>query len=98
MAWADSYIEKLLLGQTVEFRPRGSSMSGRVESGQLCTVIPVTNFLKKNDIVLCQVGGSQYLHLIKSVKNDRYQIGNNHGKINGWIGPDNIYGVLISAV
>ena len=41
MGWAAHYIAKLQNGQTVSFRPRGHSMSGKIESGQLCTVEPV---------------------------------------------------------
>ena len=58
MGWANQYIEKLKAGQTVEFRPRGNSMSGKVESGQLCTVEPAKE-LMVGDIVLCKVGGRQ---------------------------------------
>ena len=96
--WAKVYIEQLIAGQTVEFRPRGNSMSGKVESGQLCVVTPVAaNALpKKGDIVLCQVGRSQYLHIINSVQGTRFQIANNHGRINGWVGIDNIFGILES--
>lgn len=38
MGWASRYIELLRSGQAVSFRPRGQSMTGRIESGQLCTV------------------------------------------------------------
>ena len=41
MGWASQYIAKLQAGETVQFRPRGNSMSGKIESGQLCTVEPV---------------------------------------------------------
>jgi hypothetical protein len=61
---------------------------------QLVTVEPVGNRpLQKGDIVLCKVNGSQYLHLIKAIQGDRYQIGNNIGRINGWIGIGAIYGI-----
>ena len=43
MGWATAYIAKLKAGETVSFRPRGHSMSGKIESGQLCTVEPVTD-------------------------------------------------------
>jgi hypothetical protein len=43
MGWATPYIEKLKLGETVSFRPRGHSMKGKIESGQLCTVKPIEN-------------------------------------------------------
>lgn len=94
MSWATRHIEQLQNGETVKFRPRGNSMVGRVNSGQLCTVEPTTN-LAIDDVVLCKVGGSQYLHLIKAIQGDRYQIGNNHGRINGWTSKHNIFGKLV---
>jgi hypothetical protein len=94
MGWALSYIQNLERGETVRFRPRGHSMKGRIDSGQLCTVEPVTDFNipAKDDIVLCRVRGHEYLHLIKAIQGKRFQIGNNRGKINGWIGPNSIFG------
>ena len=97
MSWATQYIEKLKNGETVQFRPRGNSMKGKVDSGQLVTVEPLgERQLQKGDIVLCKVNGSQYLHLIKAVNGGRYQIGNNIGKINGWISQNSIYGICIN--
>lgn len=97
MGWASNYIEKLHGGEAVKFRPRGNSMSGRIESGQLVTVVPLDdNEVKKGDIVLCTVKGKDYLHIVKAVKNDRYQIGNNKGLINGWIGRNQIHGKVDS--
>jgi Peptidase S24-like len=97
MSWATHYIEKLKIGETVQFRPRGKSMKGKVESGQLVTVEPLMDRqLQKGDIVLCKVNGSQYLHLVKAIQGDRYQIGNNIGRINGWININSIYGICTS--
>lgn len=97
MGWATGYIAKLNEGETVSFRPRGHSMKGKVDSGQICTVEPIKEHseLTKGDIVLCKVNGNQYLHLIKAIQGQRYQIGNNRGGINGWIGENSIYGKLI---
>jgi hypothetical protein len=95
MGWATDYIARLQNGETVQFRPRGGSMRGRIESGQLCTVAPAPDELRVGDIVLCKVNGRQYLHLIKAVQGGRYQIGNNRGRINGWIARGGIYGKLI---
>ncbi len=96
MGWATHYIEKLRAGETVSFRPRGSSMKGRIESGDLCTVAPVDcSTLSVGDIVLCRVRGAEYLHLIKSISGERFQIGNNRGRINGWIGANGIFGKCI---
>lgn len=69
-------------------------MSGKIESGQLCTVTPIvsTTVLKVGDIVLCKVGGAEYLHLVRAIQGQRFQIGNNRGGINGWIGPQSLYG------
>jgi hypothetical protein len=53
MGWASQYIARLQVGETVQFRPRGSSMSGKIESGQLCTIEPVDpTTLQVGDIVL----------------------------------------------
>lgn len=94
MSWATHYIAKLNDGQTVQFRPRGHSMKGKISSGQLVTVEPLNNrILKPGDIVLCKVNGSQYLHLVKAVQGERYQIGNNIGRINGWVTKNSIYGI-----
>ena len=96
MGWASHYIEKLKNNETVSFRPRGGSMKGKIKSGQLCTVSPVEESeLKKGDIVLCKVNGTEYLHLIKAIQGNRYQIGNNLGRINGWVLFNSIYGKLI---
>lgn len=97
MGWATAYIEKLRAGETVSFRPRGNSMSPKIESGQLCTVAPVdSGSIKKGDIVLCKVKGREYLHLVKAISGSRFQIGNNKGHINGWISENSIFGILES--
>ena len=68
-------------------------MRGKIEPGQLCTVEPVdTADLRVGDIVLCKVNGRQYLHLVKAIDGDRFLIGNNRGRTNGWVGPGAIYG------
>ena len=69
MDWATPYIVKLKNGETVSFRPRGNSMQGKIESEQLCTVEPISDFesLQKGDIVLCKVNGNEYIHLIKAI-------------------------------
>jgi len=93
MGWASQYIARLQAGETVEFRPRGDSMQGKVESGQLCTVEPVDpETLAVGDVVLCKVNGRQYLHLVKAIQGGRYQIGNNRGRVNGWVSAGGIYG------
>ena len=100
MSWAKHAIEGLRQGKTVQVRPRGNSMKGRVESGSLVTIAPCeASSLSVDDIVLVRVGGNDYLHLIKAIQPGdvlgnglRFQIGNNRGRINGWVGPNSIYG------
>ncbi|MCY1007795.1 S24/S26 family peptidase [Nannocystis pusilla] len=97
MGWARYHIEKLRAGTTVKFRPHGHSMRPRIKSGELCTVEPVDlDKLEVGDVVLCTIRGADYLHIVKAIAEDgRYQIGNNHGKINGWIGKHAIFGRLV---
>lgn len=93
MGWASAHIVKLRGGAAVSFRPRGNSMSGKIESGQLCTVEPVDPAsLQIGDVVLCKVKGREYLHLVKAVQGERFQIGNNRGRINGWVSAGAIFG------
>ena len=100
MSWATQYIEQLKKGETIQFRPKGNSMIPKIKSGQLCTVKPVkAEDLKADDIVLCVVRGRQFLHIVHAIKGKedkrRYEIGNNKGFINGWVGGGAIYGKLI---
>jgi hypothetical protein len=68
-------------------------MAGKIEPGQLCTVEPVdASLLAVGDIVLCKVNGREYLHLVKAIQGNRFQIGNNRGRINGWVSAAAIFG------
>lgn len=99
MGWADNHIKQILNKETIQFRPHGDSMSGKIDDGQLVTVAPITAYpdLIIGDIVLCRVAGSQFLHLIKKIDHQgrRALIGNNKGHENGWTGFDRIYGKVI---
>jgi hypothetical protein len=96
MGWAARHIAELKEGKTVLFRPRGHSMTGKVDSGQLVTVEPLNGRIPGVGwIVLCKVRGSEYLHLVKAVRGDQFQIGNNRGGINGWISLNAIFGVCV---
>lgn len=71
-------------------------MSGKVNDGDLVTVAPCDpDKLEVGDIVLVRVSGNDYLHLIKAKDRERFQIGNNRGGINGWVGKNSIYGKAI---
>ncbi len=96
MGWASEHIKLLQNGETIQIRPRGSSMKGKIESGDLCTILPIEGIaLKKGDIVLCKIKGREYLHLISAIQGNRYQISNNNNWINGWITIKQIYGKCI---
>ncbi len=93
MSWATFAIEALQRGETVQIRPRGHSMRGRVNDGDLVTVEPCdAAALRPDDIVLVKAAGRHYLHLVKAIDGPRFQIGNNRGGINGWVGAHCIYG------
>ena len=71
-------------------------MTDKVNDGQLCTVEPLREqVLEVGDIVLCRANGSQYLHLVKAIQGERFQIGNNRG-VNGWVTRRQIFGRLIA--
>lgn len=95
MSWATNHILRLQLGQTIQFRPKGNSMTGRIDSGNLVTVEPATAAsVAIDDVVLCRVGGHDYLHIVKAKDQDgRVQIANNKGRINGWT--KTVYGKCI---
>jgi hypothetical protein len=69
-------------------------MTGKVNDGQLCTVEPLRADPEVGDIVLCRLNRSQYLHLVKAIQGERFQIGNNRGGINGWVTKRQIFGRL----
>jgi hypothetical protein len=97
MGWADDYVGALVSGKTVQLRLIGASMTGRIDSGQLCTVEPIDSQMPLfvGDVVLCRVNGFTYLHLINAVEGDRYQIANNVGHVNGWTTRSKIFGRLV---
>jgi len=94
MGWAAHAIAQLQAGESAVIRPRGHSMSGKVEDSDTVHVEPLgARVLQPDDIVLCKVRGRQYLHLIKAVRRTPYLIGNNRSGTNGWISRASIYGI-----
>lgn len=86
-------------GETVQFRPTGSSMVPLIRSRDLVTVAPVDpEKLEVGDIVLAKVAGTIYLHLVSALDptRKRVQISNNRGRINGWTNHDRIYGICVA--
>jgi len=84
MTWTN-VVEKLRRGEKVQMRPQGGSMTPRIQSGQLVTIVPATIAeVEVGDVVLSKVKGSYRLHLISGRKDGRLQISNAHGFINGY--------------
>lgn len=95
MNWRENQ-KKLIAGETIQVRPSGNSMAPRIGCGDLVTIIPAAEPLRKDEIVFCKVHGKFYIHLIQRVTEkmggNRYQIGNNKNHTNGTIGIDHIFG------
>ena len=69
-------------------------MTGRINNKDLVEVAPCWRTPVKGDVVLCRVGGNDYLHLVSAIQGERFQISNNSGFVNGWTTLSNIYGIL----
>jgi hypothetical protein len=83
-------------GETVQLRPRGSSMVPIIRSRQLVTIAPVDAAkVEVGDVVLARVAGTVYLHLVSAVDRSRrrVQIANNRGRVNGWTSEDRVFGI-----
>jgi len=93
VSWAQHAKDALRRGERVQVRPRGHSMRGKVDDGDLVTLEPCDpGALAVGDVVLVRVRGTDYLHLIKAVDGGRFLIGNNRGGTNGWVGRNALYG------
>lgn len=103
MTWAIKHISELRKGNTIKIRPLGNSMEGLISSGQLCTLLPINDdvSISVDDIVLCKIGRSVYLHKVLEVNNRGINntlmalIGNNKGRVNGWASIKQIFGKCI---
>jgi hypothetical protein len=85
-------------GQTTSVRLYGGSMRGRIESGQLVALEPAAiTDLRPDDVVFICWKGNYLLHLVLKVEAERVLIGNNVGKVNGWVSADAILGRLAEA-
>jgi hypothetical protein len=91
--------ERVAAGETVSFRPTGSSMVPLIRSRQLVTVAPCDPAkVEVGDIVLARVAGAVYLHLVSAVEpgRGRVRISNNRGRVNGWTTYARVYGICIT--
>ncbi|MDJ1497478.1 hypothetical protein QNI19_31355 [Cytophagaceae bacterium DM2B3-1] len=86
MSWVKQALEQLKSNGTCTIYPTGNSMRGKIESGQeVCLTNKTLDELKVGDIVFIRWKGNYLLHLILEIKEDQILIGNNLGKVNGWI-------------
>ena len=101
MNWAEAAIEateKLRRGETVQIRPRGHSMQGHIEDGELVTIeAREASKLKTGDVVLAQIQGKSFahivLHQILECDGEKFLSGSKQGRVDGWIEADKIFGV-----
>ena len=93
MSWVKDAISALERGEPAQVRPHGGSMRGRIESGQLVTIVPANvRNLSVGDIVFVRWKGNYLLHLVIELEPSRLLIGNNLGKVNGWAPTEAILG------
>jgi len=96
MGALDMIAARVADGETVRFRPTGTSMVPLIRSRQLVTVSPVDPAkVEVGDVVLCRVSGSTYLHRVSAVDAaaGRVQISNNRGRVNGWTTHARVFGI-----
>lgn len=88
-------IEKLQKGKTIISKEGGNSMTPLIKSKQPVKIEPIVwQDCESGDIVYCKVNGNLYTHLVKAKSAKRgVQIGNNHGRINGWT--KKVYGKVV---
>ena len=97
MGWVNGAVRELSAGRTVQVRPFGGSMRGRIESGQLVTLAPVDAAdVREGDVVLVRWKGNYLLHLVKEIQGDQILIGNNLGKVNGWASAQAVRGRVVA--
>ncbi len=83
---------------TVILSCNGNSMQPIMKPGDSLYIKKVNpSVLRKNDVVFCKIKGSLQVHKISAVIEDeqRFQISNNSGYVNGIIGANNIYGICV---
>ena len=96
MSWVSTAVDALRAGETVQVRPRGHSMRPRIHDGDLVTIAPCDPAsVEKDEVVLVRLRGNWLLHKVTAVDGPRVQIGNNHGRINGWAGRASVLGRVI---
>jgi hypothetical protein len=92
----ENIIEELHTNGIITIRPVGGSMRGRIEDGQLVTLTKTSpDKLTIGDAVLLRWKNKLILHLIIFTNDKYFLIGNNLGKINGWVLKDDVIAKVI---
>lgn len=98
MARPNYIVKELQENGWVSYTAHGNSMKPRIYTGsRLELKVVASKALRVEDMVYCKVKGSYFVHLITAIDepNNRFQISNNSGYINGNIGPENIFGLCV---
>lgn len=89
--WLKEAIMILARGKSVRVRPYGSSLRGIIKSGQLVELVPSDfDSIQTGDVVLVKWEQHYLLNKVIEVAKDTLLIGNNRGKIPGWVGKKTI--------
>jgi hypothetical protein len=81
--------------RVVGYRESGNSMTPRIRHRQPVTLEPVdASLLERGDVVLVNVRGRIYTHLVSGTREGQVQISNNHGHVNGWTKLENVHGIV----
>lgn len=96
--WITVAMDALSRGDSVQVRPHGHSMRGRINDGSLVTLAPCQpDDLAIGDVVLVRVRGWLIvLHQIIGIESERFQIGTVKGRSDGWVTAADIFGWVVS--
>ncbi len=74
----------------------GNSMRPLFKPGDALYIKKVdVSKLRVGDAIFCKIKGNLQVHKVSAIDKNRWQISNNHGFINGWIGESGIYGLCV---
>jgi len=97
MGWVKDAIQALEEDGICQIRPFGGSMRGRIESGQLVTIEAIDGEdVQVDDAIFVKWKNNYLLHIAKEIKDKEILIGNNVGKINGWISLEDVLGRVVA--
>jgi hypothetical protein len=65
------------------------------DSFALSNLFQILKDYKKATLFCARLTEIEYIHLIKAIQGNRFQIANNRGRINGWIGTNSIFGKCV---